>query len=242
MKKNVFLILSFLFILITTGCVREDFTVNINKDKSMSVVITTTVEEETGNRLFTKEVINNLENNGFFVEKVSEEFDDKQYVQYILTRIVKNIDEISEVGEVVVNIKNNTLKNKDNFSKSIFSIDKGFFKNKYEANFIYKDFNYELDENNLYLEFHVNLPYSAISSNATSASSDNTTLTWDLLSLKDKTIEFEFELYNLTTIYYMVGLIVIVISFCIYFTCMNSNNKKVYNKNDEVKLDKSIQK
>lgn len=76
------------------------------------------------------------------------------------------------------------------------------------------------------LKFKVNLPYSAIRSNATSSNNDNKELSWDLTSFKEDNIEFEFELYNLTNIYIIVGVGIILILLLILFITKN-NNKKV---------------
>ncbi len=67
------------------------------------------------------------------------------------------------------------------------------------------------------LKFNVTLPYSALSNNATSVKDENKTLSWDLISDGENTIEFKFELYNMTNIYIVLGagllvLIIIVIA------------------------------
>ncbi len=46
------------------------------------------------------------------------------------------------------------------------------------------------------LSFSVNLPYSAISSNATTKENDNTKLTWKLNGEEEQFVEFKFELNN----------------------------------------------
>ncbi len=76
------------------------------------------------------------------------------------------------------------------------------------------------------LKFKVNLPYSAIRSNATSSNNDNKELSWDLTSFKEDNIEFEFELYNLTNIYIIVGVGIILV-FALILFIMKNNNKKV---------------
>ncbi len=54
------------------------------------------------------------------------------------------------------------------------------------------------------LNYTVNLPYKALSSNATSVNNDGKKLSWDLTKIKDN-IEFEFELYNMNNIYIAGG-------------------------------------
>lgn len=61
------------------------------------------------------------------------------------------------------------------------------------------------------LSFNVKLPYAAKSSNATTKNDNNKSLTWNLTTSGEEAIEFEFELYNLTTIYMGVGGIALII-------------------------------
>lgn len=72
---------------------------------------------------------------------------------------------------------------------------------------------------NMDLKFIVKLPYAAISNNATTKSSDNKELTWDLTKItKDDSIKFEFSLYNVTNIVILVAgvvLVVVVVFFII---------------------------
>lgn len=77
------------------------------------------------------------------------------------------------------------------------------------------------------LSFNVTLPYSALSSNATTKNNDNKELTWNLSSEGEEFIEFEFELYNMTNIYLTIGggiFLVIVIIVVLIFVI--KNNKK----------------
>lgn len=66
---------------------------------------------------------------------------------------------------------------------------------------------------NMDLKFIVKLPYAAISNNATTKSSDNKELTWDLTKItKDDSIKFEFSLYNVTNIVILVAGVVLVVT------------------------------
>lgn len=66
---------------------------------------------------------------------------------------------------------------------------------------------------NMDLKFIVKLPYAAISNNATTKSSDNKELTWDLTKItKDDSIKFEFSLYNVTNIVILVAGVVLVVA------------------------------
>ena len=61
------------------------------------------------------------------------------------------------------------------------------------------------------LSFNVTLPYSQKSNNASDVSSDGKELKWNLSSTSEQNIEFEFELYNMTTIYMAAGIAVLLI-------------------------------
>ena len=66
---------------------------------------------------------------------------------------------------------------------------------------------------NMDLKFIVKLPYAAISNNATTKSSDNKELTWDLTKItKNDSIKCEFSLYNVTNIVILVAGVVLVVA------------------------------
>jgi len=71
----------------------------------------------------------------------------------------------------------------------------------------------------------VNLPYKALKNNATSVEKDGKKLTWDFAT--ENNIEFEFELYNMTTIYTIIGLIIVLLIIIGYYIF----KKKYPNKN-----------
>lgn len=89
------------------------------------------------------------------------------------------------------------------------------------------------------LSFNVTLPYPALSNNATTATNDNKTLKWELSSSETTSIEFEFELYNMTTIYIMIaaGLIVIVAVVVLAIVLI----KKKKNPNGQSTVAQSVQ-
>lgn len=79
---------------------------------------------------------------------------------------------------------------------------------------------------NLDLSFKVNLPYSAIKTNATQTSNDSKELTWSLASNGASNIEFEFSLYNtINIIVIAVIALILIIAIIIFFI----NNKKKNN-------------
>lgn len=79
-------------------------------------------------------------------------------------------------------------------------------------NSIFEDSMMEAMMSSMDLKYVINLPYKAISSNATQKTNDDKTLTWDLTTLKEnENIKFEFYIYNMTNILIGAGIIVILI-------------------------------
>lgn len=77
------------------------------------------------------------------------------------------------------------------------------------------------------LKYIVNLPYKAVSSNATQKSNEDKTLTWDLTTLKEnENIKFEFYIYNITNILIGVGVIVVVLIIVILLIVKSKKSKK----------------
>ncbi len=90
---------------------------------------------------------------------------------------------------------------------------------------------------NMDLSFNVNLPYSAKSNNATTVNNDNKNLTWNLSSNSLETIEFEFELYNMTPIYIEIGVIavLVIIIIALLLSGNNTKNNNTYQTNTSIK-------
>lgn len=84
---------------------------------------------------------------------------------------------------------------------------------------------------NLDLSFNVNLPYSAKSNNATNTSDNNKKLSWNLSSTEISTIEFTFELYNMTNVYIGIGLLVILIAAIVVLIVSKKKNSSDKNSN-----------
>ncbi len=75
-----------------------------------------------------------------------------------------------------------------------------------------------------YLQFNLTLPYGAISSNATSVSSDGKTLTWDLI--KQPQVEVEFRLYNPLFLVFIISAIIVTLIAIIVVVVIISLKKK----------------
>ena len=90
---------------------------------------------------------------------------------------------------------------------------------------------------NLDLSFNVTLPYSALSSNATTKENDNKNLSWKLTTSGSQNIEFSFELNNnesdsnmLLYIGVAAGVIALVIVFILVFGKKKAPTNTVANK------------
>ncbi len=92
---------------------------------------------------------------------------------------------------------------------------------------IFEDSMMETMMTSIDLKYIVNLPYKAVSSNATEKSNDDKTLTWDLTSLKENdNVKFEFYIYNTTNILIGSGIIVVIIVIIILLIVKSKKSKK----------------
>lgn len=248
MKKLKYFLTICLLVIITTGCVRFNATMNIKKDKSMDFSIIyafdKTIFGET-NKL-KKEDLKEAEKEGFTIK----EYKDGNYEGFTLTKKITNIDEVSTEKDAEYNLSGMMEENQDN--KYLFKVVKGTDKNTYTAKFKFdandsgmKETEEELDEEPLAdeneeltttegssslddldfsgmmgsmdLSFTVNLPYGAISNNATKAEDGNKKLTWSLTSDKKEYIEFAFELknndseFNMMYVYIGAGVLALIV-------------------------------
>lgn len=250
MKKKV-LYLSILMVLIisTTGCLKFNATMKVNKDKSFDFSIITAIDKNYfgEQEVFTEEKKKEIRKKGFDVT----DYQEGNMVGVNINRKIKNIDLVSSTNDIKFNLSE-ILDSKSN-KITIFKVKKGFFKNRYIANINLEtpsdlssssnEQNKEIDFSNLMntednnkndldpnflqsaitnidLSFKVILPYPAKEHNATNVSNNNKELSWNLTTANQEPIEFEFELYNRRNIYIAAAIIIILIMFII------SNNKQ----------------
>ncbi len=119
-------------LLLSSGCVKFNATMEINKDKSMNFSIIYAVEESLldGEELFSDEDIKELEDSGCTVSDYSEST--KKGIKIVYKE--DNIDDVSsESDDVEYNLSSITSM-KDSNNK-LFKVKKGFFKNTYVAKF-----------------------------------------------------------------------------------------------------------
>lgn len=270
MKKSLYILTIFIIAICLSGCVKYNANMEIKKDKSMdfSIVYAMDTQYFGDQEVLTEENRKELEEEGFKVTDYQED----TMKGFTLTKSIKNIDELSTTENTDYSLSNiEEDKDKD---KEMFKVEKGFFKNKYIANFkfdtedsaiteeetsdgtitdgysdgtieenpdSYSDFPMDSTEgyndssmddfsnmatSNLDLSLNVTLPYQAISNNATKTENDNKTLSWDLTSSEIETINFEFELYNMTNIYLTIGGIALLIIIIIVVTVTKHKKRK----------------
>lgn len=215
MKRYIklFVIISFIFVI--TGCAKLETNMTISKTKSMNIDIIYGLKDGDSNKLNNKILDvykKNLKKNDYSVTGYNKD----GIVGFEATKDFKNIDKLSDKNDV--SFKLNDLINYNNVSPK-FKVKKGLFKNHYYANISvdYEELfsNYLNTQKDMDLSFNVNLPNSAISSNATSKSNNDKTLKWNLAN--QNTILFEFSLYNYLNITIVCGIILaIIILFIIY--------------------------
>lgn len=100
---------------------------------------------------------------------------------------------------------------------------------------MFDDMDYTQMMSGMEMNFVVKLPYKAVSHNATSVDNNGKTLTWDLLKAQNETIDFEFELYNMTNVYIVGGIalvvVILVVSIIIKSISKGKSNKKNMSNN-----------
>lgn len=137
-------------------------------------------------------------------------------------KLTTNNTDLSGLDNIVNSLNNNT--NSTTYDNSLTTGDSSLksIDNTLNIN-DNSDFDYS-SLSNMDLKFEVNLPYKSISSNATTNNDKN--LTWNLLSLKDNTIEFEFELYNYTNIAIIGAVILVLLIIIVIILNKRGKNKK----------------
>lgn len=228
MKKSFKVLCTMLVVFMMTGCMKFNMNMTINKDKSMDLAFTVALANSMmeGTNGADSSQLQKMKDNGYKVE----EYSDNSMSGYNISTKIDNIDDVSTEEDTMFDI--NKIFDGEKLS-DIFTVKKGFFKNTYtvkigdEASDNSQDENimtYEsgiLENNEDMLEllnsmdinFTINLPNKAISSNATSTLNDGKTLIWEpsINAISSENIEFSFELYNMTNIYLIIGIVAIII-------------------------------
>lgn len=131
MKKIRSLVILLVITLLLTGCVKYNVNMDIKKDKSMELNVTYALDTSYfGNeKTFSEEQIEKFEKQGFKVSEYSE----GNMKGYTVTMKIKNIDDLSSIDATEYSLSSI----EDNDSKKMFKLEKGFFKNRYTAKFVF---------------------------------------------------------------------------------------------------------
>ena len=238
MKKSCKFLCFMLIVFMMTGCMKFQTDMKINKDKSMDFTLTYAIANSlveqakqaatSNNENLDNESLKELEKQGF----KTEEYSDSSMTGIKLSKTFNNIDDISSEKEVDFDLE--AIMNGSE-QTDMFTIKKGFFKNTYtlkiknntpeevESDITNNnltsdnqiDFSSDMDlsmlSSSMDMTFNINLPYKAISSNATSTENDGKNLKWNLLDTNIQNITAKFELYNMNNIYLTIGIVIVLI-------------------------------
>ena len=235
MKKIKYVIVLAALSFLLTGCVKFNANMEIKKDKSMRFSIIYAFNKSLFNNqeILTDENKKELENKGFIIS----DYADDTMKGFTISKDIKNIDAISSTDDI--NYSLSGLLDESVENKYFFKVKKGFLKNVYTATFNFDTQDSGLDDSfdlnndsdtsdssfgdvdfsgitqsmlqNLDLSFNVSLPYKALSNNASTATDNDKSLSWNLTANKKENIEFEFELYNMNVIYIGIGILFLIV-------------------------------
>ena len=287
MKKSFKFLCLMLTVFMMTGCMKYEWTMSVNKDKSMNyemiVALPSSMMQQYGADQLTEdnEELQSIKDAGFEVK----DYSDGSLTGYTFTKKFENIDDVSSEKETNYNISEDiTEKN-----PKIFTVKKGFFKNTYTLkinnetsdelqngmnsfdsagaltetddttiiddtvttpnevqdtntpNAITPDTDDATSDSAIGLDamassmditFNMNLPYKAVSSNATSTENDGKNLKWNLLDQNLENINATFELYNMNNIYLTIGIAAVIIIIIIILIIRKITKKKTKKEND----------
>lgn len=248
MKRSFKVLCLTLIIFMTSGCMKLNVDMSINKDKSMNLSYVVAFANSLMNQSGTDTALDEsdlkqAEESGFKVENYS----DGSMTGYKFTKGFSNIDNISDEKETIFDLE----KLLDGEEAKVFTVKKGLFKNTYSVkmqNNTATEMEDEMDLGSIYgdsssdyssssnifgdtdlsmltssmdLTFTVNLPNKPINSNATTTENEGKKLEWNLMDQNLQNIEFEFELYNMDNIYLTVGIIGVLVIIIIVIIIMN---------------------
>lgn len=128
MKNKIRYVMIFMCVILLTGCVKYDATMDIKKDKSMDFVIIYALDSSIfGDESILKdEDITKLKDEGFTVK----DYSDNNMKGYTLSKNIGNIDSVSTSNSNEYDLTGMLGSDNNNY---IFKVDKGIFKNKYTA-------------------------------------------------------------------------------------------------------------
>ena len=210
---------------------KEGYTVKkYNKDNMVGYTVSknfSNIDEFSS----TKDVVGDL--------SVNDKSKNKKYLFKVTKGFLKNkykaVFTSTDTNSVKENMDSTSTEtsaqgNVDNTTDATSETNNNFTINVNESDL--KTVDYSSSLNSMEMNFKVKLPYKAISSNATEVTDNDKTLSWNLLKLNNKNIEFEFELYNMTNVYILIGGGVFVLIVLIVVIIKIKKNKKTKNKSN----------
>lgn len=128
MRNKIKYVMVFMGLLLMTGCVKYDATMDIKKDKSMDFIITYALDSSIfGDESILKdEDITKLKEESFTIK----DYSDNNMKGYTLSKSISNIDSVSTSNSNEYDLTGMLGSDNNNY---IFKVDKGIFKNKYTA-------------------------------------------------------------------------------------------------------------
>ncbi len=235
MKRIKFLLAVCASLFLMTGCVKYNATMEVKADKSMDFKIlyaldfsmAGTDDTETTSEIMSPEDKKKFEEAGYKVENYNE----GNYQGVILTYSVDNIDNISKEDDFTLKLSD--MMSEDTKKNEFFTVKKGIFKNTYKAKYVFETNDSDEGDDsidmsaylkNLDLKFAVKLPNGAKSNNATSVNGN--TYEWDLTKNTTSDISFEFDMYNMTNIYIVIGAAVAIFVLVVIVVALLVTRKK----------------
>ena len=130
MKKSLYILGILVLTLGLSGCVKYNANIDIKKDKSMdfSIIYAMDTQYFGDQEILTSEDRDNLTKEGFEVS----DYEDGTMKGFTISRSVKNIDDLSTEKDEDYSLSGIMEEDSD---EKMFKVEKGFFKNKYIANF-----------------------------------------------------------------------------------------------------------
>ena len=235
MKRVKRVLVLFVCILLLNGCVKNNTTMTINKDKNVNLEILLIVKNEYKNTFSQMFNTRDLERKDFKVTTTT----DGDYSGYKITKSFESIDSLSYGTNNTVTISN-IIENDFDYS-TMFTKKTTFFKDTYTANFIYtidkyqelynpKEEEYENTEteneqeevnldNDVSVKYTIVLPSKAESNDAKEVKDGGKTLIWNISNNGETKINFTFSYLNYNHIFMIalgaVALIIILITIII---------------------------
>lgn len=247
MKRVKRYVILLVCVMLLSGCFKNDTTMKINKDKSMNLEVTLTVEDQYKSTLSSNFDSADIEKRGFKVTTINND----DYSGYKITKKYNNIDELSKSDNKPLEISN--ILDSDFDTTKLFSKTGNYFFETYTANYTYsidtfknkylisEDDEDSLEEDNrlkgIELTYTVVLPSKAKSNNANDNNDGGKKLIWKLSTNTDNKINYSFVIYNIKNIAIVGGgtlllLIIIIIIIAVIRKKKASTSSLIYKEYD----------